>query len=327
MRAFLQSSYPGLWSGLVKLRSGTAVRSVGSFPNLVRGRVLRSRQAPYFFADLRGSMGLGATLSTAVAIFHHCDRSGLRPFVRFTSPNYSPDPSARADWLPLHFVRRDPSDQDIAGRFAGKPPRFLEVRSGWDLSPRRWDDDLDIARAGALFHRHMGIQPEILAEAEGFARTRFGDADVLGVHFRGTDKSLESPRVGWEVLAGVVDRQRTDAGAKIFVATDEPEFLQFMLGRYGRDAVLDLDCREIYSGSRAAHFTAGDPFVKAREAILTMLLLSRCRVCVRTPSHLSAWAKILNPSQRVVMLAKPTGSSFHFPDSRIWEECQIPAAN
>ena len=38
---------------------------------------------------------------------------------------------------------------------------------------------------------------------------------------------------------------------------------------------------------------------------MTILLLAKCDMVVRTPSHLSAWAKILNPEQKVVMLARP----------------------
>ena len=108
--------------------------------------------------------------------------------------------------------------------------------------------------------------------------------------------------------------------SNIFVATDEPEFLDFMTNRFGSERVIDLDCQEIYSG-RAPHSTPGDPAVKASEAIRSILTLARCGLLIRTRSHLSAWAKILSPSLPTIVLGDMLSSDqIGFPENRIQTE-------
>jgi len=41
---------------------------------------------------------------------------------------------------------------------------------------------------------------------------------------------------------------------------------------------------------------------------------------VKTPSYLSAWSKIFNPSLPVKLVSPPRPDAFWFPDSQLWIE-------
>jgi hypothetical protein len=311
LRSYIKGRYPDFWDHLIKARWSGPVRAVGSLPNALYGRALRHVQSPHFFVDIRGMMGMGATLSIAVQVLDHCDRIGTVPYLRFTNPLYSMVRDGYADWLGLHFDRLRPAPP-LDGR------RFLIVRNGeWDLGRSTFHPDLTVERAHRLFFDHFDFKPEIVDVANAF----FDElpANSLGVHFRGTDKRLETPRVTWSRVVDAIEEERQDSTGTVFVATDEPEFLDFICDALGPNSVVHLDCQGIYSGGRPVHFTDGDPFTKAREALTTMLVLSKFDTCIRTPSHLSAWANIINPAQRIIMLGRPSRSAFVFPDRQIWE--------
>jgi hypothetical protein len=311
LRSFIKGRYPDLWYRLIKVRRSDPVRATESLPNFLYGRALRRVQSPHFFVDVRGVMGMGATLSIAVQVLDHADRIGAVSYLRFTNPLYSPVRDGYTDWLGLHFDRMRPAPT-LDGR------RFLLVRSEWDLGQSTFHPDLTVERARRLFFDHFDFKPEIVDAANAFFEEL--PANSLGLHYRGTDKRLEAPRATWSRVVDVIEAERQDSTGAVFVATDEPEFLDFIRDALGPNSVFDLHCQEIYSRGRPAHFTDGDSFTKAREAITTMLVLSRFETCVRTPSHLSAWANIINPAQRIVMLARPSGSAFRFPDREIWEK-------
>jgi len=57
-----------------------------------------------------------------------------------------------------------------------------------------------------------------------------------------------------------------------------------------------------------------------REALVSSLLLSNCGLLVKTPSYLSAWSKIFDPSLPVKLASPPRPDAFWFPDSRLWDE-------
>ena len=105
----------------------------------------------------------------------------------------------------------------------------------------------------------------------------------------------------------------------IFVATDELAFVHFMEKRYGSARVWALDSKFLSDRLVPAHFMAGDGYEKGREALLTAIILSRCVMCVRGHSYLSAFSKILNPELRIIMLGEPF-SPIPFPEVEILRE-------
>jgi hypothetical protein len=329
MKAFIKRHFGGTYRLISRVRGADFAQMVTCFPNRLKGRILITRQEPYVCIEIGGRMGFGAMLTVSACIFNYCDQNSRLPYLKWTNPLYSRDHRGKEDWLGHYFIRTCPSEEEIKRDIGRKTLSFLKFTSYWDLSSDpsdRWQAGLTIERAHALFNRHLAIREEWLLERDRFAQMNFGSGDVLGIHYRGTDKIQEAPRVQWENVKASADQVlATRTFSHIFVATDEPEFLKFIVEAYGRPMVVDLGCREIYSGSQPAHFTTGNRQVKAYEALMTILLLAKCKVLIRTPSHLSAWAKILNPDMEAIVLTKTFERSFHFPEREFWKTVDDPA--
>ena len=161
-----------------------------------------------------------------------------------------------------------------------------------------------------------------MEEAQAFRSANLGNA--IGVHFRGSDKRLEATGVDWNDLTRIVDEcLDLSASDHVFIATDESGFMNYMLQRYG-SRVKAFDCRHWSKDGVGAHFVGGGALEKGREALLTILLLSMCKVCIRGVSHLSAWAKIMNPSLPIIMLGRPF--VIEFPEREIMKTSANSAA-
>jgi hypothetical protein len=260
-------------------------------------------------------------LSAAVGVLAYCDEQKLIPRLIFTNPFYAVTPGE--DWLDRLFKRR--------GALLPGPEESLLPRERYVLKSINLDRRirpvyarLTLERAHDLFLASLQVRREFHEETDAFCREHGVGADTIGVHYRGTDKRLEASRVAWDDIAESIDAH-LEYQSNLFVATDEPEFLQFMQGRFGAARVVDLGCREVFSG-RPAHSTAGDPVVKASEAIRTILALSRCGLLIRTRSHLSGWAKIFEPSLPCIVFGTMHGNpSVVFPEHLIETE-SVPAA-
>jgi hypothetical protein len=259
--------------------------------------------------NISAMMGLGATLTNMLILLNHCDKLGLRPYVRFTNPHYLP--SGAKDWFASYFTLR--------GQTGPGPARWVHVPDA-DYRLPGLDRTPTLSRANAVFHQYVKIDDALSREADAFAVAKGLGSSSIGVHFRGTDKYLEAPPINWETMFAII-RQVAAAfpDARIFLATDVPEVIQQACESELGHRFVVYECREIFPGGASAHVTPGDRHRKAYEALVTMLILSKCGVCIRTASHLSAWSKILNPDQKVVMLNRPYDRFMHFPDQQVWE--------
>lgn len=314
LKALLRRTAPDAYNAMLGWRRGSAVRALAGVPARFRvRRIVRSHRP--FRIDIQGRMGLGATLMNLL-ILHHCfDREpGLKKIVS-SNPLFTTEGS-RPDAIDSYFERHDAAlDEECETIPFGHP---------LDISTQSLSEGLTIQRAHDLFNKHYAVRQRFMDEARTFLGS--GASQVLGVHFRGSDKQMEAPRIAWDRIAATVDSFLDTRGAdSIFVATDELSFLRFMEQRYGGARVRALDCRYLSEGPVPAHFQQGDGFEKGREALVTMLILSMCRVCVRVPSNLSGFSKILNPALPMVTLGEPY-PPIPFPENEILSEAAAPAS-
>jgi hypothetical protein len=147
------------------------------------------------------------------------------------------------------------------------------------------------------------------------------DGSVLGIHFRGTDKSSEAPRVSWSHCLAILEahlRDRPDFQG-VFVASDEQAFVRFIAKSVKRRPVYWRDDHYRSSDGRPIHTTVGvvGGYEKGQDALVNALLLSKCSTLIRTTSFLSAWASIFNPTLKVVLLNKPYEGKIWYPESAI----------
>lgn len=127
--------------------------------------------------------------------------------------------------------------------------------------------------------------------------------DVLGVHYRGTDKITASwdtnPVTHADMAAIIKDFQlRRPALKRVFVASDDNSFAGYL--------ETQIDAPVINLGKVDFH-KAGDPAVdnrrKADRALLDCVVLSRCGAVLKSSSALSGFTKVLRPSLEIYRCA------------------------
>jgi len=152
-----------------------------------------------------------------------------------------------------------------------------------------------ISESGIVPNDHIG------RIVSSFVDSRFLNNHIVGIHYRGTDKSSEAVRVPYEYVSNMLSKYRD---SYFFVATDEVQFLEFMHERHvGR--VLQYDSLRSYN-STPVHLCSSD-FDKSKigeDALVDCLILSRCHILLRTESNLSRASSFFNPQLKVVDITK-----------------------
>jgi hypothetical protein len=247
-------------------------------------------------------IGFFAHLNWCAELLWYCDGRGLRAQMAATSPQYR-DPERASNWLSYFFDLAEYTPH-VDFRIAN----FSELC----ISPRRLANQT-IERTSELVRRNLPVKQAIAAKVDQFCGEQFRGKKILGVHFRGTDKTSEAPRVSGEAMRETVAsylRANKDVDG-IFVASDERSFHEYM-----RDSFHEI--RVICSPSNVdTHFQidrGSANYLKGEEALIDCLLLSRCSTVIRTASFLSAWASIFNPQLPIVMVNRPYEHALWFPD-------------
>lgn len=325
MQAFIKQHAAALYRRLYRFRHHTRLGRV-SYTWVIRALFLvRERiNGSYFAFDVCGTMGLGAMLSHTMLLLDRCDRKGLTPVIKFSNPLYGRETAKPGDWFGQYF--------ELSAHCAGRPAKRLlysKIKAHSDYFGDPKGSRISIERAHELFTRYLTIKDLVYDEADKvFPATKQGKR--VGVHFRGTDKVVEAPRVAWTAVSDLVaDQIRCDSSiTSIFVTSDEVAFIDFMRTIPFGIPIVTYDVEATSANGLAIHFSPGDPYVRALEALCIIVLLSRCDIVIRTPSHLSAWAKILNPALKTVTMARPYDEFDYFPDSVLLatEQLQLPAA-
>ena len=163
------------------------------------------------------------------------------------------------------------------------------------------------AAAAAVVKRHARVKAGIMARVDQFWTAHAGGADVVGVHYRGTDKWEGAPVVPYDAVAqAVLDALGTASTDpwKLFLATDEDACLDFMRQRFP-SRVIALDIQRSGDG-QPLHKAPGNGYRKGEAAMIDCLLLARCSHLVPTDSDLGLFSTFFNPDLPVTMLSKPT---------------------
>ena len=255
--------------------------------------------------EIRSSVGLGAKLEWCLEIMAYCHDKGLTPRFRFSYPD-TPDPTDHFDPL---FRMKDANPRTAP---------FIRIGSIVELDlGKDYDGILTIELASRLINRHLAVRDDVLREVEDFCGRHFAGRSVVGVHYRGTDKVQESPRVSYETVRRNIQRYlelypRTD---RIFVATDDANFLAYLQSESpGRSLVWRDDSVRSKDGTSVHESPQTDKYQVNRDAIVNCLILSRCEALLKTASILSGWSKLFNPGLPTVMLNQPREDLLWFPE-------------
>lgn len=180
--------------------------------------------------------------------------------------------------------------------------------------------DLEVQRAFAVYGRDMPtemgsnivaaikIRGNITRIVADFAERNFSGHNIVGIHYRGTDKVSgsikESDRIPHEFVFDHID-SHFDKSVRLFVATDELDFLETAARYYGNRVI---SYQALRSSNGVPLHKNTDSMLRYKigeDALIDCLLLSRCGSLVRTASNLSHACRFFNPSQKVTRLILP----------------------
>lgn len=167
------------------------------------------------------------------------------------------------------------------------------------------EEQLSRDEVHALITKYIKIKPHIKEEVEAFAHTHFVNKKVLGVHYRGTDKSSEAVKTSFDKVVAHIEAQIKLVGSDdyvIFVATDQQSFFERLSARFPGKVIAKEHERS--SDNKSLHENAKDPFKQGKEAMVDALLLAKSSCLIRTSSNLSLWSTYFNPKMHVIELSQ-----------------------
>jgi hypothetical protein len=274
-----------------------------------------------FAIEIRENSGFFSVMQMVLFILMYCEEKCLTPCISARGGIYG-DHEGKIDWFAAYFERVQPSAD-------ATPARKLKTSTVRDLVQlgfrRRYECRLELKSASALFLSHYRPATHVAEEVAAICKRLDISRSTLGVHYRGTDKKLEAVPVSWTEFCELVQAtlDENPGLTDIFVSSDEPAFIEFFTAwRFGKPIKV-APAKLLANGGVPVHFSGYPGLEIGREALLSSLLLSKCGYLVKTPSYLSAWSKIFEPSLPVKLASPPRPDAFWFPDSRIWIEQDV----
>jgi hypothetical protein len=261
--------------------------------------------------EIRSTVGLGAKLEWCLEIMAYCDENALLPQFKFSYPT-----SAASEDYFTSFFRISGSHE--------RPASYVPISSIIELDlGKDYDHVLSIELAHYLIEKYLRVNEDVEREVEAFRAQRLAGKSVLGVHYRGTDKALESPTVPYESVKANISRylQLYPHTEQIFVATDDAKFLDdIRAASLGPAIIFREDAVRSKVGEAIHRSPHTDKYAVNRDAIVNCLLLSRCDALLKTSSILSDWSKLFNPQLPVVTLSRPYEEHLWFPERELIKE-------
>lgn len=113
--------------------------------------------------------------------------------------------------------------------------------------------------------------------------------NTLGVQIRGTDKKNELPEIKIENICSMID---SNIKEKIFLATDDKIYLDFLIERYGSRIIYDSSI-SISHNKQPLHLNTSDRSKINEEVLSNVYLLSCCGSFLYSFSNVSLLALIM----------------------------------
>ena len=166
-----------------------------------------------------------------------------------------------------------------------------------------------------LFFKYFKIPNDLKEKADSFELE-----NSLGIHFRGTDKTEDTvmnTSISKDDFYKVFDSFiKTNPFKSVFLATDEKDVYTFLSTKYPNIKIKlsrEFDNQNIFWKHNQ------NPVKNAKEAMIDMLCLSKCKTVLKVSSALSSFAKIVNPNLEIYRInaLKMFTDIPYFPDAYI----------
>ncbi|NVD44798.1 hypothetical protein [Qipengyuania atrilutea] len=292
---------------LTRFRTAAPVKDYRALTG--RGAFLRyARRHPKAWAiDLDERQGMGALMAKALLVRAWAEAEGRKVAVRSTNPLYSGGEDIFARWFA--DLATDATAAAMPRSAARYFERFILQR------------DLSLAEAQGYFAVMFAPSGELKQLIDAVVPE---DGVDLAIHFRGTDKLLETGAPPEDAMLALLrDHTEESAPRTVFLATDELGFARTVAAVLPGATITRYDLADVPAGT-ARHFSAMPPADKAKEALVNMFCLARAPLLIRTSSYLSAMAALANPAQRTVTVNREAVTERTFPEAQILAREQTP---
>jgi hypothetical protein len=187
-----------------------------------------------------------------------------------------------------------------------------EVVKGINLNKQ-----LNLIRANKLLNNSFRVKSLIQKEVDDFVDLHFKNEFVLGVHFRGTDKIGEAPRINEEKLFSEIDKCLVSGTfSKIFISTDEAPVLEKVKMRFPEIPVIwRKDVFRSNNGDQFHRKVENSKDIINCDALMNILILSRTNFLLKTASIMSDCSFIFNPYLSYKIISLPHS------DNLTWWPC------
>ena len=191
-------------------------------------RYQQKKNGNIFAVNINSHVGFCANLEWCLEIFMHCETYNLIPYIQLTGSNYI-SPQRGKDYFAYFFENIKLSPEDKL-KIKNKKIHISKISYISQLGlPESYDLKLTISNAAGLIAKYICIKEDVIDEVNSFCTASFGN-HVLGLHYRGTDKKVEAPRVDWEKVTRNVqyylkNSHKTDC---VFISSDEIDFILYI---------------------------------------------------------------------------------------------------
>ena len=267
----------------------------------------------YYAIDLNtDGMGLGARIINMLEILLYCDTKGYIPLFQF---NYKEKNNTTDYFKELFYYKNKQSNIQ-------PKVKYTSIRDTSDLIWENFGKRLRLNMAKDLFEKYLGFNPSIIEEVNAFTNQWFTGNRVLGIHYRGTDKSTEAPAVTCEELLKYTRKILAGDPAinRIFLSSDDVQAIRYLENSgltipivYRDDAIRSETGDQIHLKQE------NSKVIINRDAIVNCLILSRCDHLLKTASLLSDCSVIFNPDIQVSVINSPFEHKTWWPTSEINE--------
>lgn len=238
--------------------------------------------------------GLFSVFTTVLGFLEHYDRakcSGIE--IDFAEEGLYFDAQKGKNWWSYYF---EPV------KLGAQENKKLVSHSLKRQFTKRGYNGMGRTQAYEIIQKYVRLQPALQKKIDAFAAQHFSGENIIGVHYRGTDKISEAPKVPYkqvvEKVRAVISSSPREC--KIFIATDEQAFLNEMIAQFP-NRVCYTDAHRS-SDHQPVHRLYKNCYEVGEEAVIDCLLLSKSDILVRTASNLSTCAGYFNPSLPIIDL-------------------------
>src|SRR5210317_2234450 len=188
----------------------------------------QKRNENIFAVNINSEVGFGGNLIWILEILMHCETHNLTPYIQLTGSNYT-SPQRGEDYFAYFFENIKLSKEDTL-KIKNKEIRISKISHISQLGlPENYDLKLTISNAADLITKYIRIKEDVIDEVNSFCTAHFGN-NVLGLHYRGTDKKGEATRVDWEKVTRNVQYylKKSPETDCVFISSDEVDFIHYI---------------------------------------------------------------------------------------------------